>query len=70
MSPPPAEAPGWRVFQSDTGRFWATRLRFDDAAEAAGVWRTVDADDATSLAELIAEQEQRARSAAQGASRP
>jgi hypothetical protein len=50
------------VFQSDTGRFWATRLRFDDATEAAGVWRTVDADDATSLAELIAEQEQRARS--------
>jgi hypothetical protein len=62
VSPGAADPSGWMVFQSDTGRFWATRLRFDDATEAAGVWRTVDADDATSLAELIAEQEQRARS--------
>jgi hypothetical protein len=58
-----ADAAGWMVFQSDTGRFWATRLRFDDAIEAAGVWRTVDADDAATLTALIAEQEQRARSA-------
>ncbi|GII66026.1 hypothetical protein Ssi03_59680 [Sphaerisporangium siamense] len=63
MNPAPAGASGWVVFRSDAGRFWATRLRFDDATEAAGVWRTVDADDATTLAELIAEQEQRARSA-------
>jgi hypothetical protein len=62
MSLSPVDASGWTVFQSDTGRVWATRLRFDDATEAAGVWRTVDADDATALAELIAEQEQRARS--------
>ncbi|GAA3789437.1 hypothetical protein GCM10022226_05150 [Sphaerisporangium flaviroseum] len=62
MSPPTADESGWMVFQSDTGRFWATRLRFDDAIEAAGVWRTVDADDATTLAKLIAEQELRARS--------
>ncbi|MDH2425476.1 hypothetical protein [Sphaerisporangium sp. TRM90804] len=57
------ETAGWTVFRSDTGRFWATRVRFDDDAEAAGVWRTVDADDATTLARLIAEQEQRATSA-------
>jgi hypothetical protein len=62
VSPPTADESGWMVFQSDTGRFWATRLRFDDAIEAAGVWRTVDADDATTLAKLIAEQELRARS--------
>jgi hypothetical protein len=62
VSPSAADESGWMVFQSDTGRFWATRLRFDDAIEAAGVWRTVDADDPTTLAELIAEQEQRARS--------
>ncbi|WP_405142996.1 hypothetical protein OG589_36765 [Sphaerisporangium sp. NBC_01403] len=63
MNPAQLDASGWMVFQSDTGRFWATRLRFDDEVEAAGVWRTVDADDETTLAELIAEQEQRARSA-------
>ncbi|MET8142603.1 hypothetical protein ABZU32_20035 [Sphaerisporangium sp. NPDC005288] len=61
MSRPPADAPGWIVFRSDAGRFWATRLRFDDAIEAAGVWRTVDADDAATLAALIAEQERRVR---------
>ncbi|MEU9888503.1 hypothetical protein AB0M95_00680 [Sphaerisporangium sp. NPDC051017] len=63
MNPAPVAPAGWVVFRSDAGRFWATRLRFDDATEAAGVWRTVDADDATTLTELIAEQEQRARSA-------
>lgn len=63
MSTSPADASGWMVFQSDTGRFWATRLSFDDAIEAAGVWRTVDADDPATLSRLIAEQEQRARSA-------
>nr|WP_262845272.1 hypothetical protein [Sphaerisporangium corydalis] len=63
MGPSPADAAGWTVFQSDTGRFWATRMRFDDAIEAAGVWRTVDADDPATLAKLIAEQEQRARTA-------
>ncbi|MEO3810581.1 hypothetical protein ABGB17_16395 [Sphaerisporangium sp. B11E5] len=56
---PPAP-PGWTVFRSDTGRYWATRWRFRDADEAAGVWRTVDADDPATLTRLIAEQEHRA----------
>ncbi|MFC6085208.1 immunoglobulin domain-containing family protein [Sphaerisporangium aureirubrum] len=56
---PPALS-GWCVFRSDAGRYWATRKSFGDADEAAGVWRTVDADDPEALARLIAEQEHRA----------
>ncbi len=49
---------GWRVFQSDTGRWWATREReFDEAASKAGAWRTVDGDDEIALARAMAEQE-------------
>ncbi|MFC7380908.1 hypothetical protein [Sphaerisporangium rhizosphaerae] len=50
--------PGWRIFKSDTGRLWATReVQYDKAAEKAGAWRTVDADDLTTLCSAIAEQE-------------
>lgn len=59
-SPAPPSPPGWSVFRSDTGRYWATRRRFRTADEAAGVWRTVDADDPVTLTRLIAEQEHRA----------
>ncbi|MET8161500.1 hypothetical protein ABZT47_34515 [Sphaerisporangium sp. NPDC005289] len=52
------EAPGWRVWRSDAGRWWATREQpYDEVAEKAGAWRTVDADDELSLARAIAEQE-------------
>ncbi|GGK91791.1 hypothetical protein Sme01_54130 [Sphaerisporangium melleum] len=41
---PPAA--GWIVWQSDTGRWWATRSHpFEPEAELAGACRTVDADD-------------------------
>ncbi|MFC4590994.1 hypothetical protein [Sphaerisporangium corydalis] len=52
---------GWRVFRSSAGRFWATRERaYDEAGEASGAWRTVDADDEIALCRAIAEQEARA----------
>ncbi len=50
--------PGWRVFRSDAGRFWATRERpFSDAADKAGAFRTVDGDDEVELVRAIAKQE-------------
>jgi hypothetical protein len=58
----PPVPPGWTVFRSDAGRYWATKRRFGGADEAAGVWRTVDADDPAALTRLIAEQEHRAAS--------
>jgi hypothetical protein len=46
------------MWKSDAGRWWATRERaYDEAAEKAGAWRTVDADDELALARAIAEQE-------------
>ncbi|MEV6865750.1 hypothetical protein AB0M44_32735 [Streptosporangium subroseum] len=58
-SPP---CPGWHVWRSDHGRWWATRTSpFSHAAERAEAYRTVDADDERTLYELIAEQERRAR---------
>ncbi len=51
----------WRVFRSDTGRFWASRTaRFTVVQEQAGAARTVDGDDELALARAIAEQESRA----------
>jgi hypothetical protein len=51
--------PGWRVFRSDKGRFWATREEpYPEPEQTA--WRTVDADDLTTLCRTIAEQESRA----------
>ncbi|MEU8197935.1 hypothetical protein AB0C10_29565 [Microbispora amethystogenes] len=44
--------------QSDEGRLWATRERpFTPAAESAGAYRTVDADDVIELVKAIATQE-------------
>ena len=55
----------WRVWRSDTGRFWATRERpFGVAAEEAGAHRTVDGDDLGELCRVIAEQESLADMAA------
>ncbi|MDH2425815.1 hypothetical protein [Sphaerisporangium sp. TRM90804] len=53
-----AACEGWRLFRSDAGRLWATRAQpYDSAAEEAGAWRTVDADDELALCQAIAEQE-------------
>lgn len=53
--------PGWRVFRSTAGRWWATRERpFAEAENQAGAWRTVDGDDEIELRQAIAEQESRA----------
>ncbi|MBP2704353.1 hypothetical protein JOL79_11070 [Microbispora sp. RL4-1S] len=55
------ECPGWRLWRSDVGRFWATReQRFPPAAEAAGAERTVDADTLDELAQVVAEQDAQA----------
>jgi hypothetical protein len=63
--PATEQVPGWRVFQSDKGRLWATRERpYDESAEKAGAWRTVEADDQLSLCRAIAEQESIAELAA------
>ncbi|MFC0864300.1 hypothetical protein ACFHYQ_18565 [Sphaerimonospora cavernae] len=44
--------------RSDAGRLWASRERsFPVAAERAGAWRTVDADDLRELGQAIAQQE-------------
>lgn len=52
--------------RSDAGRLWASRVRpFSVAAEAAGAWRTVDADDLRELGLAIAEQESIAEEVAQ-----
>jgi hypothetical protein len=52
----------WRIWRSNTGRWWATREHaFDLAAELAGAWRTVDGDDQMALCRAIADQERRAR---------
>ena len=49
---------GWRIFTSDEGRYWATREhQFDEAAEQAGAWRTVDGDDLPDVCMRIAAQE-------------
>ncbi|WP_250563581.1 hypothetical protein [Sphaerisporangium fuscum] len=46
------------MFRSTTDRLWATREQpFSLAAEKAGAWRTVDADDELGLYQAIAEQE-------------
>ncbi|GII72975.1 hypothetical protein Sme01_54510 [Sphaerisporangium melleum] len=53
--PPPVP---WLIWQSDKGRWWATRVEpYDPAAEKAGAWRTVDADDELRLFLAIADQE-------------
>ncbi|GII86200.1 hypothetical protein Ssi03_41900 [Sphaerisporangium siamense] len=53
--------PAWRVFRSDAGRLWATRVPpFPSSKWKFGVEPMVDADDLVSLARVMAEQESRA----------
>jgi hypothetical protein len=56
---------GWRIWSSDAGRYWATRMHaFSRAAEHAGAARTVDGDSLPALCRSIAEQESTADLAA------
>jgi hypothetical protein len=60
MAPPQLDTPpqGWRVWRSDAGRYWATRMHaFSRAAEHAGAARTVDGDTLPEVCRVIAEQE-------------
>ncbi|GIH72173.1 hypothetical protein [Sphaerimonospora thailandensis] len=53
--------PEWTIWRSSARRLWATRARpFPPAAERAGAYRTVDADDLGELGQVIAEQEYKA----------
>ncbi|WP_327049326.1 hypothetical protein OG320_16460 [Microbispora sp. NBC_01189] len=61
---PLATIPGWQLWLSDAGRFWATRDRpFTVPQMRAGAERTVDADDLGQLLETVAAQEARAEQA-------
>ncbi|MEU8342283.1 hypothetical protein SAMN05443665_1023125 [Actinomadura meyerae] len=52
------EFPGWQVWRSDAGRWYATRSGdLTDAELQAGCAMTVAADDAEGLRRLLAEQE-------------
>ncbi|WP_231509991.1 hypothetical protein [Streptosporangium roseum] len=56
---------GWSIWRSNTGGWWATRHAAPNKAEAmSGCARTVDADTPARLAECLAEQERRTRTAA------
>ena len=53
--------PGWQVFLSDRGRFWASRREpFSPEAFHAGAERTVDADTFEQLRAETARQEETA----------
>ena len=53
--------PDWRLWKSDEGRLWATRVGKDP--KPPGWWaKTVDADTPAELGETIAEQEKRLNS--------
>jgi hypothetical protein len=55
-----AEFPGWLVWRSDAGRWYATRGGdLTDAQLQAGYAMTVAADDAPALRELLLDQIQR-----------
>lgn len=58
-SPAPQDDPaGWHVWKSESGHWWATRRKaYDPREEAAGAWRTVDADDRAELRAAIDAQE-------------
>ncbi|MEV5568985.1 hypothetical protein AB0L06_02970 [Spirillospora sp. NPDC052269] len=54
------EYPGWLVWRSDAGRWYATRSGdLTDAQLQAGYAMTVAADDSGGLRELLAEQSRR-----------
>lgn len=60
-----AQFPGWSIWRSDAGRWWATRRTPPTAAQGdAGCDHTVDADTPADLCGVLAEQERRARGAA------
>jgi hypothetical protein len=62
---------GWRIWRSDTGRYWATRAQpFSHVAEHAGAARTVDADTLPQLRRSIAEQENTAKARSRAADHP
>lgn len=68
--PEPRSHDGWRILRSDAGRLWATRERpFPRAAEMAGAFRTVDADNFGQLHAEIAQQERIADAALSGSER-
>jgi hypothetical protein len=55
-----AEFPGWLVWRSDAGRWYATRSGdLTDAQLQAGYAMTVAADDAAGLRELLLDQRRR-----------
>ncbi|MFC6878743.1 MULTISPECIES: hypothetical protein [Actinomadura] len=55
-----AEFPGWLVWRSDAGRWYATRSGdLTDAQLQAGYAMTVAADDAAGLRELLRDQTRR-----------
>ncbi|REE98919.1 hypothetical protein [Thermomonospora umbrina] len=57
-----AEFPGWIVWRSDAGRWYATRSGdLTDAQLQAGHAMTVAADDAPGLRALLADQARRSR---------
>jgi hypothetical protein len=60
----PTDTPtGWRIWQSDADRLYATRQRDYTLAErVTGAARTVDGDDLVELCRTIAEQESMASS--------
>lgn len=53
-----AEYPGWHIWHSNAGRWWATRTGLVLRREALGTGRvmTLDADDEASLREQLATQ--------------
>ncbi|MCA2182980.1 hypothetical protein LDL08_43170 [Nonomuraea glycinis] len=53
-----ASFPGWSLFQSDAGTFYATRcdVRLNDAEIKAGLQQTVSADDVATFEALLHEQ--------------
>ncbi|HEY7486967.1 MAG TPA: hypothetical protein VH912_21080 [Streptosporangiaceae bacterium] len=54
------EFPGWLVWRSDAGRWYATRTRdLTDAQLQAGYAMTVAADDSAGLRELLRDQQRR-----------
>jgi hypothetical protein len=55
-----SEFPGWLVWRSDAGRWYATRTGdLTDAQFQAGYAMTVSADDATGLRELLRDQREK-----------
>ncbi len=53
-----ADFPGWHIWHSNAGRWWATRTGFVPRREELGTGRvmTVDADDEASLRQQLAVQ--------------